>query len=125
MTNRKMLHWVIPPDADAEFVASMEEVLDTYEEPYDADVPVVCLVKRIEFRYAPKHGSWLNAAENELSSLTTQCVARRRFPNISKLKEETKAWSQRSNDKQKSVDWQFQIKDAKAKLKSLHPKVKT
>jgi hypothetical protein len=43
MTNRKMQYWVIPPDADAEFVAAMEEVLNTYEEPYDADFPVVCM----------------------------------------------------------------------------------
>jgi len=83
------------------------------------------LVKRIDFRHTPKHGSWLNAAENELSLLTTQFVARRRFPTIAKLKSETTAWSQRSNDKQKGVDWQFQIKNARAKLKSLPPKIKT
>ena len=43
MTNRKMEYWVIPPEADAEFSASMEEVLDTYERPYDADIPVLCM----------------------------------------------------------------------------------
>ncbi|MCH9035265.1 MAG: hypothetical protein IID42_12315 [Planctomycetes bacterium] len=43
MTNRKMEYWVIPPEADAEFAASMEEVLDTYEKPYNADIPVLCM----------------------------------------------------------------------------------
>ena len=76
------------------------------------------LVRRIEFRYTPKHGSWLNAAENELSSLTSQCLATRRFPTIARLRSEIRAWSQRSNRKQKGVDWQFQIDDARAKLKS-------
>lgn len=230
MTQRKIQYWVIPPETDAEFVACMEEVLDTYEEPYDAQYPVLCmdeqpvqlhketrtpiaatkkhpvrvdyeyercgtasifmfteplagwrevsvrpqrkkvdwaiemeallngryknakkvilvcdnlnthtkgafyeafpaakarnLVRRIEYRYTPKHGSWLNAAENELSSLTRQCVSGRRFPTVTKLKSETKAWSNCSNKKQRGVDWQFQIKDARAKLKSLYPKIK-
>ena len=43
MTKRKIQYWVIPPEADAEFIASMEEVLDTYEEPYDRDYPVLCM----------------------------------------------------------------------------------
>ena len=43
MTKRKIQYWVIPPEADAEFIASMEEVLDTYEEPYDPDYPVLCM----------------------------------------------------------------------------------
>lgn len=43
MTGRKIQYWVIPPDANGEFVASMEEVLDVYERPYDPRVPVVCM----------------------------------------------------------------------------------
>ena len=43
MTNRKIQYWVIPPEADAEFVAAMEEVLDTYEKPYDPTCPVLCM----------------------------------------------------------------------------------
>ena len=54
--------------------------------------------------------------ENELSSLTRQCVSGRRFPAIKKLKSETTAWCKASNSKQKGVDWQFQIKDARIKL---------
>jgi hypothetical protein len=82
-------------------------------------------VKRIDFRYTPKHGSWLNIAENELSSLTRQCVSGRRFESIGKLQTEIKHWSDHSNEKQRGVDWQFKVKDARKKLKSLYPKSKT
>jgi len=230
MTKRKIQYWVIPPETDAEFIACMEEVLDTYAEEYDADYPVLCmdeqpvqlhkeirkpipatknharrvdyeyercgtaslfmfteplsgwrhveirkrrtkidwalemeallttryknvkkvilvcdnlnthtkgafyeafppakaraLVKRIEFRYTPKHGSWLNIAENELSTMTRQCVSGRRFATIKQLQTETHAWADKSNQKQRGVDWQFKIKDARTKLKSLYPKIK-
>lgn len=231
MTNRKIEYWVIPPKADAEFVASMEEVLETYETPYDPQCPVVCmdeqpvqllketrvpipatathakrvdyeyeragttnifmfteplagwrevavrttktkidwavemarllegryadcpkvivvcdnlnthtkgafyeafeperarqLVRRIEFCHTPKHGSWLNIAENELSSLTRQCVAGRRFPDAKTLQEETRAWSSDVNSTQRGVDWQMKIENARCKLKSIYPKIKT
>jgi hypothetical protein len=83
------------------------------------------LVRRIEFRYTPKHGSWLNIAENELSSLTRQCVAGRRFGDIEILRAETKAWSTDVNATQRGVDWQFKIDDARTKLRSVYPKIKT
>ena len=82
------------------------------------------LVRRVDFRYRPKHGSWLNIAENELSALTRQCFAGRRFGEIAALCEETEAWSTASNEKQRGVDWQFKINDARTKLKSLYPKIK-
>jgi hypothetical protein len=230
MTNRKIEYWVIPPESDAEFVANMEEVLETYSRPYDPGCPVLCmdeqpvqllkesrkpipatkehgkrvdyeyeragtanifmfteplagwrdvavretktkfdwatemarllegryaqcervilvcdnlnthtkgafyeafdperarqLVRRIEFRYTPKHGSWLNIAENELSSLTRQCVAGRRFGDIETLRQETSAWSADVNDTQRGVDWQMKIDDARCKLKSVYPKIR-
>lgn len=230
MTNRKIEYWVIPPVADAEFVAGMEEVLETYEKPYDPSCPVLCmdeqpvqllketripipatakhgrrvdyeyeragtasifmfteplagwrdvavratktktdwalemarlmegryadcekvilvcdnlnthtkgafyeafeperarsLVRRIEFRHTPKHGSWLNIAENELSSLTRQCVSGRRFADIPALRSETSAWSSDVNGTQRGVDWQMKITDARCKLKSIYPKIK-
>ena len=230
MTNRKIEYWVIPPEADAEFVAGMEDVLETYEKPYDPHCPVLCmdeqpvqllketrtpiaatakhgkrvdyeyeragtanifmfteplagwrevavretktkidwavelarllegryakctkvvlvcdnlnthtkgafyeafeperarrLVRRIEFRYTPKHGSWLNIAENELSSLTRQCVSGRRFADVKTLQAETKAWSTDVNSTQRGVDWQMRIDDARCKLKSVYPKIK-
>ena len=229
MTRRKIQYWVIPPEANAEFVASMEEVLDTYAQPYDPRLPVVCMdeqpvqllketrlpipatkhhprrvdyeyeragtasifmfceplsgwrevhvrqqrtkvdwavevaqllrtryakadkvllvcdnlnthtkgafyeafppeqarsiLRRLEFRYTPKHGSWLNIAENELSALTRQCLKGRRLGDIELLRAETEAWHRASNHKQRGVDWQFKINDARRKLKSLYPKI--
>ena len=257
MTKRKIDYWVIPPEADGEFVANMEEVLETYAQPYDPRRPVVCMdeqpiqllketrvpipatrdhprrvdyeyeragtasifmfceplsgwrqvsvrerrtkidwareveellrtryasvekvilvcdnlnthtkgafyetfepekaraiVRRLEFRHTPKHGSWLsstlrlssslslsprrarssraegrpegNIAENELSSMTRQCVKDRRFGTIDDLRLETTAWHQHTNAKQRGVDWQFKVADARIKLKSVYPKI--
>jgi hypothetical protein len=55
--------------------------------------------------------------------MTRQCIAGRRFPTTQFLKSETKAWTKHSNQKQRGVDWQFQIDDARLKLKSLYPKL--
>jgi hypothetical protein len=82
------------------------------------------LVRRLDFRFTPKHGSRLNISENELSSLTRQCLKGRRIGDIAELRRETTAWATASNDKQRGVDWQFTINDARLKLKSLYPKVK-
>jgi hypothetical protein len=81
------------------------------------------LSKRIEFRYTPKHGSWLNIAENELSSMTRQCMQGRRFAKIDELTKETLAWQNATNDRKRGVDWQFKIDDARVKLTSLYPKI--
>jgi hypothetical protein len=82
------------------------------------------LVRRIEFRHTPKHGSWLNIAENELSSLTRQCVAGRRFGDIETLRLETAARSTDVNQTQRGVDWQMKVDDARIKLRSVYPKNK-
>ena len=219
---------MIPPEADAEFVANMEHVLETYEKPYDPAHPVVCMdeqpvqlvketrkvipatknhprrvdyeyerngtasvfmfceplagwrqatarqqrtksdwaqevaalldgryadceritlvcdnlnthtkgafyetfppakareyVRRIEFCYTPKHGSWLNIAENELSCLTRQCLNGRRIAELILLQEEIGAWSIDVTNAQRGVDWQMKIEDARCKLKSVYPK---
>ena len=229
MTRRKIQYWVIPPTANSEFAACMEEVLETYAMPYDAAFPVLCmdeqpvqllketraaipaskdhprrvdyeferagtacifmftepkfgwrkvsvrphrtkvdwafemeellrtryanvekvilvsdnlnthtkgafyeafppdqaraLVRRLEFRFTPKHGSWLNIAENELSSMTRQCLLGRRIGNVERLREEVDAWAIASNERQRGVDWQFTIEEARHKLKSLYPKI--
>ena len=83
------------------------------------------LVRRIEFCLTPKHGSWLNVAECELAALTKQCVAGRRFGTIAELRRETAAWQQAINTKQRMVDWQFTVENARVKLKSLYPKLIT
>jgi len=82
------------------------------------------LAKRLEIHHTPKHGSWLNIAENELSSMTRQCVSGRRFESIRKLQSEITHWSDHSNHKQRGVDWQFKVKDARRKLKTLYPQIK-
>ena len=81
------------------------------------------LIRQLEFCHTPKHGSWLNIAENELSSMTRQCVTGRRFATIENLREETTAWQEHSNARQRNVDWQFQVDDARIKLKSIYPKL--
>ncbi len=81
------------------------------------------LVRRLEFCHTPKHGSWLNSAENELSSMTRQCITGRRFATVEELREETTAWHDPSNARQRGVDWQFKVDDARVKLKSVYPKL--
>lgn len=231
MTKRKIEYWVIPPESDAEFVANMEEVLETYEQAYDPALPVLCMdeqpiqligetrvpieatpehpkrvdyeyerlgtasifmfaeplsgfrqatarerrtkvdwaqevahlldtryvndeqvtlvcdnlnihtkgafyeafepgqarnyVRRIAFCYTPKHGSWLNVAECELSCMTSQCLSGRRIGDVEFLRTEIGIWSQKTTEKQRGVDWQFKIGDARRKLKRLYPKIKT
>jgi len=231
MTKRMVDYWVIPPEQDAEFVADMEAVLETYAMPYDPNQPLVCMdeqpcqllletkvplpatkehgervdyeyerngtasifmfteplsgfrqataraqrtkedwalevahlldtryadcdkitlvmdnlnthtkgafytafepaiarayVKRIDFVYTPKHGSWLNIAECELSAMSRQCLAGRRIGHLAELQHQIDAWATLTNEKQRTVDWQFQIDDARIKLKHLYPKIKT
>lgn len=81
------------------------------------------LVRWLEFCHTPKHGSWLNIAENELSSMTRQCVNGRRFATVDELRPQTTAWHDHSNARQRTVDWQFKVDDARVKLKSIYPKL--
>jgi len=81
-------------------------------------------IKRLNFCYTPKHGSWLNVAECELSCLTSQCLADRRMGELAELQTEIGAWSEKTNAKQRGVDWQFRIENARVKLKRLYPKIK-
>jgi hypothetical protein len=78
------------------------------------------LVERFEWHYTPKHGSWLDMAETELSVLTTQCLDRR-IPDKPTLIEEVAAWQQRRNQNHTKADWQFTTADARVKLKRLYP----
>ena len=81
------------------------------------------LVRRIEFRYTPKHGSWLNIAENELSAMTRQCLSDRRIGALETLQAEIAAWSTAVNGRQRGVDWRMTVDDARFKLKSIYPKI--
>jgi hypothetical protein len=217
---------VIPPDANAAFVAGMEDVLEVYQRPHDPEYPVVCvdetskqlvaetrvriaakpgqparydyeykrngtanlfmifaplegwrhvevtdrhtavdyaqvlkaiadmnfpkakkivlvqdnlnthkpaslyeafpaaearrLVERFEWHYTPKHGSWLDMAESELSVLSGQCLDRR-IADKQTLTEEVAAWEESRNKKHVKADWQFTTADARVKLKRLYP----
>jgi hypothetical protein len=75
---------------------------------------------RLDMHFTPKHGSWLNIAEIELSLLTRQCL-RQRVPDMETLRREAQAWYERRNENQKSVDWQFTCEDARVRLKRLYP----
>lgn len=225
MTPRKIQYWIIPPKANGEFVACMENVLETYAQPYDPRFPLVCmdeqpvqllketrvpidatttharrvdyeyeragtatvfmfteplqgwravrirahrtkvdwavelevllrtryaeaekvrlicdnlnthtmgafyeafaaprareLVRRLEFRYTPKHGSWLNMAEIELNVLMGQCL-NRRIDTVLTMEEEVKAWCIHRNNKKAIINWQFTNQDARIKLKRLY-----
>lgn len=79
------------------------------------------MASRIEIHYTPKHGSWLNIAEIELSALGRQCLSTRRIPDLESLRNELKPWYQSRNQNQRGVDWHFTADDARIKLKHLYP----
>ena len=231
MPKRQSAYWVMPPDRDAECVACMEEVLETYDKAYDPPQPVRCMdeqpvpwlqetrvpiaatpphgtrvddederngpariflfaeplsglrpatararrtkvdwaievaqwletryvacakgtlgcdnlhthtqgafdeafpperarasVTRMAFCYTPKHGSWLHVAACELRCLRRQCLTDRRIGALPLLQSEIGSWADKTNAKQRGVDWQFKIDDARTKLKRLYPKIKS
>lgn len=79
------------------------------------------LAKRLEIHYTPKHGSWLNIAETELSVMTRQCLGRR-IPDIKTLQAQLSAWENARNGANLMVKWQFTTTDARIKLRHLYPK---
>jgi hypothetical protein len=80
------------------------------------------LAERLEIHYTPKHGSWLNVAEIELSVFTGQCLDRR-IADRATLQQEARAWYRKRNAGQKAVDWQFTTENARVKLKRLYPQI--
>lgn len=78
------------------------------------------LLDKLDFKYTPKHGSWLNIAECGLSILSKQCLDRR-IPEMKILKKEIRAWTKDRNEKEFKIDWRFTTKDARIKLKKLYP----
>jgi len=80
------------------------------------------LARRLEIHYTPKHGSWLNIAEIEISAMQQQCI-NKRISTIEALNEQLSSWSTSRNDIAKSVDWHFTAEDARGKLKHLYPKL--
>jgi len=80
------------------------------------------IANRIELVYTPKHGSWLNIAECELSVLTRQCLGGR-MAEIAMIDRQARAWATTRNAAQVGVDWQFTTDQARNKLKRLYPKI--
>ena len=115
--------------ADCELVTLVCDNLNTHTMGafYEAFEPKLArqYVRRIQFCYTPKHGSWLNVAECELSCLTSQCLRGRHIGDLEVLQTEIGTWSEKTTTKQRGVDWQFKIDDARRKLKRLYPKIKT
>lgn len=78
------------------------------------------LAERLEIHYTPKHGSWLNMAEIELSALNTQCLDRR-IPDITQLRAAVSCWESDRNNRNSTISWHFTTKDARIKLRKLYP----
>ena len=110
----------------AEKVVLVMDNLNTHKPAalYQAFEPALArsLIDRLEIHYTPKHGSWLNMAEIELSVLSQQCLDRR-IPDVATLTREVAAWQQARNTGSKPVDWRFITADARIKLKRLYPSI--
>jgi DDE superfamily endonuclease len=114
--------------ADAEKIVLVMDNLNTHTpaalyaafEPQEAKR----IWDRLELHYTPKHGSWLNMAEIELSVVSRQCLDRR-IPDQDSLRDEIAAWVARRNTAQATIDWQFTTADARIKLKKLYPTLNT
>jgi hypothetical protein len=111
---------------DAEAVVLVQDNLNTHSPAslYEAFEPAEAkrLADRFEFHYTPKHGSWLDMAEIELSIMGRQCLSRR-IDNVDDLKRETAAWKVARNAAGTKVNWQFTTADARIKLRRLYPSI--
>ncbi len=111
---------------DAKKIVLVMDNLNTHKPAslYEAFAPAEArrLAERFEIHYTPKHGSWLDMAETELSVLARQCL-NRRIGNMDHLKREIQAWQKRRNQAESTVDWRFTTKDARIKLKRLYPSI--
>lgn len=111
---------------DAERIVVVMDNLNTHSASsfYEAFEPAEAkrLAHRFEFHFTPKHGSWLNMAEIELSVIGRQCLSGR-VPNITSLRSRLAAFENDRNNKSGKVDWRFTTEDARIKLKRLYPSI--
>ena len=114
------------PFRDCEKIVLVCDNLNTHTRAclYEAFEPAEALrlAERFEWHHTPKHGSWLNVAECELSVLARQCLDRR-IPDVDALTREVAAWERDRNAQVVKVDWQFTTADARIKLKRLYPAI--
>jgi transposase len=110
---------------DVERIILVADNLNTHDISafYEAYSPQTAyqLLRKFEFHYTPKHGSWLNIAECELSSLAIQALKNQRVNSVGLLNEILLDWQTDRNLRQKGVNWQFTAEDARIKLKRLYP----
>lgn len=125
----RQLKWLIDdvyPNAD-KIVLVMDNLnthnIASFYKEFPADV-AFRLSQKLEIHYTPKHGSWLDIAEIELSALTKQCLLGVRIPSVDDLNQQLSAWSLERNHSQKSVSWHFKTEDARIRLKHLYPEIK-
>ncbi len=78
------------------------------------------IAEKLEWHYTPKHGSWLNMAEIELSVLSRQCLDRR-IESAEEMEQEVEAWQEDRNEREVGVQWRFTTADARIKLRKLYP----
>lgn len=113
-------------DPDALLITIVQDNLNTHSSAslYKAFTPPEArrILQRLEFCYTPKHGSWLNMAEIELSILARQCLDQR-IAAFATLEAEVAAWGEARNQEQSWIDWRFTTEDARVKLKRLYPSV--
>ena len=112
----------IYPQADS--IVLVMDNLNTHKKAslYEAFEPAEAkrIADKLETHYTPKHGSWLNMAEIEMSVLSRQCLAER-MDNMRRLEDQAMAWAGVRNAKGAKVDWRFTTDDARIKLKKLYP----
>jgi transposase len=111
-------------DKDAEKITLVMDNLGTRKPGalYETFKPeqAKALWDRFEFVYTPKHGSWLNMAEIELNVLMGQCL-KRRIETIDEVTEQVKEWEKARNNRNAKINWRFNSKEARIKLKRLYP----
>jgi hypothetical protein len=120
-----VVRWLVQevhPDADK--VVLVTDNLNTHKPAslYEAFAPEEArrILERLEWHYTPKHGSWLNIAEIELSVLARQCLDRR-IDSREELEREVAAWEEERNERGMPVQWRFTTADARIKLRRLYP----
>jgi hypothetical protein len=111
----------------AEQIVLVMDNLNTHKKSslYEAFEPAEAkrIADKLEIHHTPKHGSWLDMAEIEMSVMARQCLSDR-MDNIAHLQSELMAWAEKRNAKQAKVEWRFTTSDARIKLKRLYPSIK-
>lgn len=112
--------------AEVEKVTLVMDNLNTHSlgSLYEAFPPAKArrLARRLEIHHTPKHGSWLNIAENELSALSNQCLSRR-IGTLDELREQVAAWERDRNTATVGVNWRFTIDRARERMHRVYPKI--